>query len=223
MQETSNFGLELYELDDMADLTDGYNKSMLKIDKVMKSIQDDAAGMFPVDTIDIANGAVTENKIATGAVTVNKIDADFVSFIRKMQINGSYGEEISAPAPFNSCKLHVSDNGSFFFLTGSVTLQKDTPYAFPAIPGVENANGIKLTQSPILSPAPPVAMNYPNTIMIFESGSFLGTDGLAIGTDGHLYMKTGSATLTPTVNRRYVWMQNKLTLTNLNISAASDL
>lgn len=222
MKQTPNFALELYELDDMANLDDGYNSSMRKIDTAMQTIKDEEAAKFPVNTADIANGAVTTAKIATAAVTTDKIDPEFVSFVEEMQLNGAYEQELSAPAPFSSCKIHKSANGSFFFLTGFVTLNANTPYSFPMIPGTDNY-GIKLTNTPLLQPAPTSPMNYPNTIMIFESGSFLGTDGLAIGTDGNLYMKTGTATLTPTANRRYAWLQSKLTLTNLSISPTSDL
>ena len=79
MQATPNFNLPLYELDDAANLADGYNNAMGKIDAALKATDD----KFPItgaeiedgsiNTIDIANGAITTNKLATAAVTDDKL------------------------------------------------------------------------------------------------------------------------------------------------------
>lgn len=250
MQETSNFGLELYELDDMADLTDGYNKSMRTIDSAMQQIKDDAADMFPIDTADIANGAITEDKIATasitntklatGAVSLDKIaegaiddiptqgsdnlitsDAVFDS-ISAVQVNGPYNELVS-PVPFNTCKVLVAKNNSFYFLTGTITLTQGQTYSLPQIPGVSGSYGPKLTTNPIIT-APASPMIYPNAVFEYAtpqggSSTFAGSRSLIIGTDGNLYLDLGInvSNYTPGSTRAIRWIQTKFTLSQLNL------
>ena len=79
MIQTPNLQLEKYELDDAANLSDGYNNSMDKIDAYAGTIN----AKFPItgadiadgsiNTVDIANGAITEVKLAADAVTQDKI------------------------------------------------------------------------------------------------------------------------------------------------------
>lgn len=79
MQATPNYALPLYELDDAANLADGYNNAMGKIDAALKATDD----KFPITgaeiedgsitTADLANGSVTTNKLATAAVTDDKL------------------------------------------------------------------------------------------------------------------------------------------------------
>lgn len=85
MQETPNLKLPIYELDDMANLSDGYNEAMNKIDESYKQNEN----RFPITSsniedgtitaVDIANGAITTNKIATAAVTADKLAADAIN------------------------------------------------------------------------------------------------------------------------------------------------
>lgn len=249
MQETSNFGLELYELDDMADLTDGYNKSMRTIDSAMQQIKEDAANMFPINTDDISNGAITEDKIATasitntklatGAVSLDKIaegaidniptqgsdnlitsDAVFDS-ISAVQVNGHY-TSIPMPTPAAGNVL-LADNKAFFFLTGNITFQSGQTYQVPLIPGSTNIYGLKLTANPIIEP-PASRIYYPNAMLRFygtDIPTFAGTSDLYIGTDGCLYLATGSSgtidrTSGPSI--QYRWIQTKFTLQNFNLS-----
>lgn len=79
MKATEHLQLPIYEMDDMANLNDGYNAAMEKLDDYTSTLD----GKFPItstdienggiNTVDIANGAITENKLATGAVTSEKI------------------------------------------------------------------------------------------------------------------------------------------------------
>lgn len=79
MKQTDNLELPLYEMDDMANLNDGYNAAMLKIDSAYQQIET----RFPIssdniedggiNTVDLANGSVTTNKLASAAVTGEKI------------------------------------------------------------------------------------------------------------------------------------------------------
>lgn len=79
MIQTPTLQLEKYELDDAANLADGYNNSMDKIDAYAGTIN----AKFPItganiedgsiNTVDIANGAITEVKLAADAVTNDKI------------------------------------------------------------------------------------------------------------------------------------------------------
>lgn len=79
MIQTHNLQLEKYELDDAANLADGYNNSMDKLDEFAGEqanrfpIKSEDIGDGEVNTVDIANGAVTDNKLATAAVTTDKI------------------------------------------------------------------------------------------------------------------------------------------------------
>lgn len=79
MIQTPNLQLEKYELDDAANLADGYNNSMDKLDAFAGAqanrfpIKSEDIGDGEVNTVDIANGAVTDNKLATAAVTTEKI------------------------------------------------------------------------------------------------------------------------------------------------------
>lgn len=73
MKETANLKLPLYELDDPANLADGYNNAMEKLDAAVQAQAGDIAAYFPVTTANIENGAVTTNKLATAAVTGEKI------------------------------------------------------------------------------------------------------------------------------------------------------
>lgn len=84
MIQTENLKLEKYELDDAANLADGYNNSMDKIDNFAGTIN----AHFPITSadiedgtitaVDIANGSITENKLATAAVTNSKLAVDSV-------------------------------------------------------------------------------------------------------------------------------------------------
>lgn len=79
MLETDNLKLPIYEMDDPANLADGYNNAMQKLDTAYQTNE----SRFPVNssniedggvnTVDLANGAVTTNKLATAAVETDKI------------------------------------------------------------------------------------------------------------------------------------------------------
>lgn len=95
MIQTDNLKLEKYELNDAANLADGYNKSMDILDDAYKANED----RFPIsskdiedggiNTVDIANGAITENKLATAAVTADKLSEDaFAKIKEKIELNG---------------------------------------------------------------------------------------------------------------------------------------
>lgn len=73
MKQTPNYDLELYELDDMGNLVDGYNHSMEILDGALKQQEENIENILPIDTAGITNGAVTTDKIATAAVTRDKI------------------------------------------------------------------------------------------------------------------------------------------------------
>lgn len=93
MQNTEHLNLPTYELDDMANLVDGYNEAMENIDTYARA--NDAK--FPItsaniedgtiEAVDIANGAVSTNKIATAAVTADKLATDAVT--NENMINGA--------------------------------------------------------------------------------------------------------------------------------------
>lgn len=84
MEQTPNLKLEKYELDDYANLSDGYNKSMDILDTFAGTVD----AKFPIgsaeiedggiNTVDIANGAITSNKIASSAITSDKIATEAV-------------------------------------------------------------------------------------------------------------------------------------------------
>lgn len=82
MENTPNLNLPLYDLDDMANLDDGYNNAMRIIDNEIKEVNDkfpitsDNIGANSINTVNIANGAVTTDKIASAAVTLPKIASD---------------------------------------------------------------------------------------------------------------------------------------------------
>lgn len=69
MIQTANLKLEKYELNDAANLVDGYNRSMDILDGFGKETKEH----FPIQSFDIENGAITNDKIANGAITSNKI------------------------------------------------------------------------------------------------------------------------------------------------------
>lgn len=82
MQSTPNLDLPLYEMDDMANLDDGYNAAMRKIDAAYQNNEN----RFPVssadiedggiNTVDIANGAITTNLVADAAITPAKLTSE---------------------------------------------------------------------------------------------------------------------------------------------------
>lgn len=82
MQQTENYNLQLYEPNDMANLLDGYNESMETLDDSLKGIVDDQNARFPINTSDIANGAVTTDKISTAAITGEKIASNAVDTVQ---------------------------------------------------------------------------------------------------------------------------------------------
>ena len=73
MIETTNLKLQKYELTDAANLADGYNNSMDIIDSAIQQQSEKISDYFPVETNNIGNGQVTENKLSTAAVTETKI------------------------------------------------------------------------------------------------------------------------------------------------------
>lgn len=75
MQETPNYKLPLYEMDDMANLNDGYNNAMNTIDAALQQQKENFKDKFPLQSTDLDNGIVTNSKMAANAIdTVNIVD-----------------------------------------------------------------------------------------------------------------------------------------------------
>lgn len=124
MQNTEHLNLPTYELDDMANLVDGYNEAMETIDTYAQA--NDAK--FPItsaniedgtiEAVDIANGAVSTNKIATAAVTADKI----------------------ATAAVTADKLATDAVTNENMINGAVTIDKINENTFDAMPAKNSSN-----------------------------------------------------------------------------------
>ena len=69
MKATANYNLSLYEVNDMANLADGYNDSMTKIDAAMNAYSEKADGFGVLVEKETARATATENAIT------EKVDA----------------------------------------------------------------------------------------------------------------------------------------------------
>lgn len=129
MIETTNYKLQKYELDDAANLTDGYNNSMDIIDKELENVN----AHFPItssdiedgtiNTVDIANGAITDIKLAADAVTSDKLAPNSVN--TDNIVNGAVTSDKLAPNSISSDKLDASINDTLNNVATNTTLVEE--------------------------------------------------------------------------------------------------
>lgn len=124
MIDTPNLKLPKYELDDMANLTDGYNAAMDILDGAVNSVED----KFPVTGANIAdytitaqnlaNGSVDTNKLATASVTADKI-ADGAFTGDKFEA-GTITTDLLADGAVTAEKLSENSVGADNIVNGSI-------------------------------------------------------------------------------------------------------
>lgn len=147
MQSTANLQLPLYELDDPANLADGYNAAMRKLDEAYQEQNQKIDDILPVNTSGIENGAVTTNKLATAAVTDDKIANGTITLVKfdpdalaqivpgedsittEMLKNGAVTRPKIADSAFDSEPTENSQNlltsGAIYEALGGVELETD--------------------------------------------------------------------------------------------------
>lgn len=129
MKETANLKLPIYELDDAANLADGYNNAMEIIDGAYQQQNEDIGDILPIGTSGIENGAVTTNKISTAAVTGEKI------------ANGAItNDKLSDDFIFPGTSLPDNAVTTPKIADGAVTIPKIAASAFDATPTSESDN-----------------------------------------------------------------------------------
>ncbi len=145
--------------------------------------------------------------------------------VAKQQLNGSYTLIPAPTMPTFASRYNiatwVADNGSYFFMSGSLTSKPGT-YSLTQIPGITpNAYGI-----PISTPFNieiEKGMTYRGAYIAFlatnEARTYYGNGEIALGSDGVLYLLVNNTgdDWTVTDSIFYVFLQTKMTTTQLNI------
>lgn len=144
MQQTPNLKLEKYELDDMASLTDGYNRSMDLLDEYAGGVND----KFPItsadiedgtiETVDLANGCVTDNKLATASVTSTKIASQAVT--NEALKDKSVTNEKIAEDSVTAVNIVDGEIGDAQIGDQVIQLDKMNPNVFDATPTEDSPN-----------------------------------------------------------------------------------
>ena len=144
MQETNNLKLPLYELDDAANLADGYNQAMNILDKYANDnderfpitsaeIQDGA-----INTVDIAPGAITNLLLATNAVSIENLQANSVG---KEQLTDDAIDWNDIPDATITTDMLKDDSVTNDKLAAdSVSIEKISASSFDGMPTENSAN-----------------------------------------------------------------------------------
>ena len=240
---TDNYAFIELDPNEKFSLVKDFNQLAQQIDAALKTLSDDetenANNIATLNT----NLKATNAKIDAGLAKIDaKIDAGLsnvnmivqtltenVGVLRddvvKQQLNGSYTLIPALTLPTYLSRYNIStwlaDNGSYFFMTGSITSKPGT-YPLTQIPGITpNAYGL-----PISTPFNiqiEKGMTYPGAYIAFvaknEARTYYGNGEIALGSDGVAYLlinNTGDD-WTITQSLYYVFLQIKMTTTQLNI------
>ena len=247
---TDNYGFIELDPNEKFSLINDFNQLAQQIDAALKTLSDDetenANNIATLNTnlnATNTNLKATNDKIDAGLKATNdNIDAGLSNVnmnvqklaknvgalrddVAKQQINGSY-TLIPAPTLANFLSRYniatwVADNGSYFFMTGSITSKPGT-YPLTKIPGITpNAYGV-----PISTPFNikiETGMTYRGAYIAFlaqnDARTYYGNGEIALGSDGVVYILLNN-TGEDWVNAQsihYVFLQNKFSTTQLNI------
>lgn len=218
MQATEHLNLPIYELNDAANLADGYNNAMEKLDDYA-TIND---AKFPItsaniedggiNTVDLANGCVTENKLATASVTSTKIAPGAIrseSLSDNIVITGNSitdgtitldklsEDAFDSTATEGSNKL-MSSNAIYEFVNSSIVEQTSEMQKYSA--------AINLTN------------NNPDTTFNNHLKAFINTSKTALIVDGCRSVSIENADWIPTGNGSYLYtVLGTISKTQINV------
>ena len=239
---TDNYGFIELDPNEKFSLVNDFNQLAQQIDAALKTLSnDETENANNIATLNTnlqatnTNLQATNDKIDAGLSNVNmnvQTLTENVGVLRddvvKQQINGSY---TLIPAPTLPTFLSryniatwVADNGSYFFMAGSMTSNPGT-YPLTQIPGITpNAYGL-----PISTPFKiqiEKGMTYRGAYIAFlaekNARTYYGNGEIALGSDGVTYLlinNTGDDWII-TQSLFYVFLQSKMSTTQLNIDPA---